>query len=392
MSGRDGKFTPASESMGGVEAEKRNRGIGTRKSGDTRVLVGDATEANSFVETSEMDTKVDQVLKHVELELGLETVRILRDRYERAISRGMFAIRHRETADPTHSRPSSERSSLYTEAFAALKYAIADALEKIRSTNREDRLIPELKTRQQATERFNDLVAQLRENEQLVFVSMDLDDFKKINDTLGHVMGDQVLRSFGTALYSAVRPDDVSVHFSGDEFGLMLKTDIKKQDGQEVDVSEVLARIVKYCQDTTVRPIVSNDGVSEIQKISTGFVKIPFEKKEKSNFEMSREKSDRASEFSKLLDILLELRGGGVVDSDIRVVDYAAMDMIRKQFSDHEINIARYVRGMRREFGEFMRSGNAEFEYSIREMAQIAELILTGKMKEILNLQGKKTE
>ena len=53
-------------------------------------------------------------------------------------------------------------------------------------------------------------------------VMLDLDHFKLVNDTLGHVVGDEVLRTVGQLLRSTVRREDIAVRYGGEEFLLVL--------------------------------------------------------------------------------------------------------------------------------------------------------------------------
>ena len=51
-------------------------------------------------------------------------------------------------------------------------------------------------------------------------VIIDLDHFKEVNDTLGHEVGDDVLRAFGTVLGTTVRARDLVGRYDGEEFVL----------------------------------------------------------------------------------------------------------------------------------------------------------------------------
>ncbi|MCR4302320.1 MAG: EAL domain-containing protein [Sulfuricaulis sp.] len=62
-----------------------------------------------------------------------------------------------------------------------------------------------------------------RENHTHVLCYLDLDQFKVINDTCGHVAGDEMLRQVSDYLRKAIRNSDVIARLGGDEFGILLK-------------------------------------------------------------------------------------------------------------------------------------------------------------------------
>ena len=53
-------------------------------------------------------------------------------------------------------------------------------------------------------------------------VLLDIDDFKKLNDTHGHVVGDRVLREVAQAVRSSMRGVDIAARYGGEEFAFIL--------------------------------------------------------------------------------------------------------------------------------------------------------------------------
>ena len=65
-------------------------------------------------------------------------------------------------------------------------------------------------------------IDELREDEGLALLMIDLDDFKKINDNFGHSEGDAALEAASKIICSALRKEDMVARFAGDEFVAVL--------------------------------------------------------------------------------------------------------------------------------------------------------------------------
>jgi len=61
-----------------------------------------------------------------------------------------------------------------------------------------------------------------RTKSSLSLAVLDLDDFKRINDTCGHIHGDKVLRAFSAVLREGVRQTDFCARYGGEEFALIM--------------------------------------------------------------------------------------------------------------------------------------------------------------------------
>lgn len=81
-----------------------------------------------------------------------------------------------------------------------------------------------------------------RHNKTFSLILGDLDLFKQVNDTFGHLAGDRVLRQIGTQLKDNLRSEDVCARWGGEEFMVLLpETSLE----QAVIVAEKLAAAVR---------------------------------------------------------------------------------------------------------------------------------------------------
>ncbi|HEY8771918.1 MAG TPA: bifunctional diguanylate cyclase/phosphodiesterase [Candidatus Limnocylindria bacterium] len=97
----------------------------------------------------------------------------------------------------------------------------------------------------------------------LALVLIDLDEFKQINDSAGHAVGDQALASFGRLVGSVLRKVDRAFRTGGDEFALLLPH-------TDADAAQIVARrlLVSALQpnvrDPKVKPLSFSAGISSL--------------------------------------------------------------------------------------------------------------------------------
>ena len=149
------------------------------------------------------------------------------------------------TAD---TNPSSIKKALDLGAFDYIKKPFEDievlarVSSAIRITEYENKLrrlalkdsLTCLYNRKAFMELFGrELSNQVRQQFGLSFLMIDIDDFKKINDSYGHQCGDFILRELALLLVSSVRECDIVSRYGGEEFCILL-SNITKEDSFKV--------------------------------------------------------------------------------------------------------------------------------------------------------------
>ena len=124
------------------------------------------------------------------------------------------------------------------EASAAL--ARVDSFRQAESRASTDALTG-LPNRRYFDESVALLARRRRADDKLGLLMVDIDRFKRLNDTFGHAVGDHVLRAVAGAIARAVRENDVPVRFGGEEFAVLLRN---PSPGVAFEVGERVRRSV----------------------------------------------------------------------------------------------------------------------------------------------------
>lgn len=103
-------------------------------------------------------------------------------------------------------------------------------------------------------------------NHLLAVLFVDLDDFKNLNDTMGHAAGDELLKAVARRLKAVLRPRDSVARLGGDEFTMILESINRDNDA---------AAIADEIIDTLYEPFVLADGHFHIVHASIGISVFP---------------------------------------------------------------------------------------------------------------------
>jgi diguanylate cyclase (GGDEF)-like protein len=107
-------------------------------------------------------------------------------------------------------------------------------------------------------------VAAARRGRHVCVALFDLNDFKGLNDRLGHVVGDHILRHFGRILTSETRAMNLAARYGGDEF-ITILTDVPRA-GAENHAKRVERRLAAHSELSKYGVTVSY-GIAEFDPV-----------------------------------------------------------------------------------------------------------------------------
>jgi diguanylate cyclase (GGDEF)-like protein len=139
---------------------------------------------------------------------------------------GLFHLQHLKTV------PDTSQTEASADPGLALAVAVAEDLSLAHANMRLRESLREQSTRDSLTGLFNrrfvdeflvrELARAERKARQLSMIALDIDHFKRINDSFGHGAGDAVLQRVSVILRAHVRDTDVASRVGGEEFLLLL--------------------------------------------------------------------------------------------------------------------------------------------------------------------------
>ena len=153
-----------------------------------------------------------------------------------------------ELHEEIRQRIATRTDALERKIGSLRQQAVRDGLTSLHNRRMLDEFLPQL------MEKCRD------ERTDLCLMMIDLDDFKLLNDTLGHCAGDDFLRDVGRLIRSSVRDQDAAFRYGGDEFAIVLP-------GATLEAAQSLGERLASLVDALTRPL----RVDRKPRLSIGF-------------------------------------------------------------------------------------------------------------------------
>ena len=134
--------------------------------------------------------------------------------------------------------PCCKPATLFEFGSYLFRFLSADSVETqyhetVYSALTRDALTGTLNKRYLMEAMSREIARSTRAKLEMAIVMLDIDHFKSVNDTHGHLVGDEVLQTFGKRVSDICRSDDLLARYGGEEFCLLLAA-TGKEDAREM--------------------------------------------------------------------------------------------------------------------------------------------------------------
>lgn len=151
-----------------------------------------------------------------------------------------------------------------------------------------------------------EILLSMRHGDTNSLLAIDIDHFKRINDTYGHRAGDEVLRRVAETLVEHVRRSDMVCRVGGEEFVVCLK---RAPESAAIQVAEKLRKAVEaraFLVDNTAVPVTISVGIASIPGGGVQRAEELFEQADKALYHSKQTGRNRVTHFSHLARRLTE--------------------------------------------------------------------------------------
>jgi diguanylate cyclase len=254
------------------------------------------------VSLADLDRIYDQYFSHADIAERLETVDKIGDEVDQVVAMVDAAIRSTETytekltdaghrLDSAGDRPSLRRiveqlihNNRSVEAEnrdlqSRLKVAGRDikeaqaSLEAIRLENTTDPLTGLANRRHFDRALVTAVEEAAARAEPLTLLMADIDHFKKLNDSFGHLIGDHVLRLIGLVVKQSVRGRDVAARYGGEEFAIILPKTAWREArvvAENIRTAVTARELVRHSTGERLGRVTMSIGVAQLHRGEDG--------------------------------------------------------------------------------------------------------------------------
>lgn len=200
--------------------------------------------------------------------------------FSNVLEDSLDSLRESEDGDPslpvetvintlsTHTKKMSETTRLFQERMDEAQAEIQSLKEELTKTRQDARVDP-------LTNLFNrrtfdaelEMLTGSNQNITSSFVLVDVDHFKRFNDTYGHLMGDKVLQYVGKLLKDACPEPMIPVRYGGEEFAVLMPGSTRETAAklaEEIRAKIQAIRIKQKKSGEVISSITASFGVSQL--------------------------------------------------------------------------------------------------------------------------------